>query len=156
MNMPTPSYIANPVLHEDSLTTGLLTRRMLAWLVDLCLITAIWVLWYFIAAFFTVITLGLGAPLLAVVALVPAFYGWFWLMTPLQASPGQALFGLQVVRDADLGPPTALQALVYIVIYALTVALGAIWAAVALVTTRHRTLHDIASGLVVVRRSALK
>jgi uncharacterized RDD family membrane protein YckC len=64
--------------------------------------------------------------------------------------------GMIVVRDADLGPPTGLQAFVYMVGYLVTMAFGAIWTAVAVVTTRHRTLHDIVSGLVVVRRSALQ
>lgn len=155
MNAPAPAY-AQAMLQEDLLTQGLLTRRVFAWLFDLCLIAASCVLLWFVMAAFTVLTLGLGAPLFAVIAFVPAFYGWFWLMMPLQASPGQALLGLIVVRDADLGPPTALQALIYMVIYGLTVALGVIWAAVALVTTRHRTLQDIGSGLVVVRRSVLR
>ena len=34
-----------------------------------------------------------------------------------------------------------------------TLALGAVWLVVALLTTRHRTLHDLLSGLVVVRRA---
>jgi uncharacterized RDD family membrane protein YckC len=155
MNAPAPSFAAD-WMQEDALTSGLLTRRVFAWVFDVCLISAICVMLWFVMAAFTVLTLGLGAPLLGLIAFIPAFYGWFWLMTPLQSSPGQALFGLVVVRDADLGPPTALQALVYIVIYGLTLALGVIWAAVALVTTRHRTLQDIASGLVVVRRSVLR
>ena len=32
-----------------------------------------------------------------------------------------------------------------------TLGLGAVWLVVALLTTRHRTLHDLVSGLVVVR-----
>ena len=155
MNATAPAFVQDS-LQDDILTGGLLTRRVFAWVFDVCLIAAICVMLWFVMAAFTVLTLGLGAPLLGLIAFVPAFYGWFWLMTPLQASPGQALLGLIVVRDADLGPPTAVQAIVYIVIYGLTVALGVIWAAVALVTTRHRTLHDLASGLVVVRRNALR
>jgi uncharacterized RDD family membrane protein YckC len=60
-----------------------------------------------------------------------------------------------VRRNEDLGQPSALQALVSTLVYYLTVALGVIWMAIALLTVRHRTFHDIASGLVVVRARAL-
>lgn len=140
---------------EDALTSGLLTRRVLAWIVDAVLISAILLGVWLVLAAFTVLTLGFGAPLFAILAFVPGVYGWLFLVSPLQASPGQALLGLAVARDADLGTPTALQALVYIVGYIVTMGFGAIWVAVALVTARHRTLHDIVSGLVVARRSTL-
>jgi hypothetical protein len=35
-------------------------------------------------------------------------------------------------------------------------AAGIVWTAVAIITTRHRTFHDMLSGLVVARRSALR
>ena len=144
------------MVEDDALTSGLLGRRVVAWVLDAMLLGIIgFAAWTALAAF-TVLTLGLGAPLFAVLALLPAAYGWLALCSALQASPGQAMLGLAVVRDADLGPPTPLQALVYMAGYLATMALGAIWVAVAVVTTRHRTLHDILSGLVVVRRRLLR
>jgi uncharacterized RDD family membrane protein YckC len=141
---------------EDRLTGGLLTRRVVAWVLDAMFIAAIGtVIWLFLAAF-TVLTLGFGAPLFALLALLPPFYGFLSLLTPMQASPGMALMGLIVVRDADLGSPTVLQAVVYIAAYWITMAAGVIWTAVAVITTRHRTFHDMISGLVVVRRTALR
>jgi uncharacterized RDD family membrane protein YckC len=131
-------------------------RRVFAWILDAMFITAIGtVIWLFLAAF-TVLTFGIGAPLFALLALLPPFYGFLSLLTPMQASPGQALLGLIVVRDADWGSPTVLQAVVYIAAYWITMAAGVIWTAVALITTRHRTFHDMISGLVVVRRSVLR
>lgn len=151
-------YAAPPDLGilEDRLTGGLLTRRVLAWIVDAVLISAIGVVIWLVLAAFTVVTLGFGAPLLALLALLPPFYGWLFLMTPLQSSPGQALFGLIVVRDADWGEPTFLQAVVYVAAYWATMAAGVIWTAIAIISTRHRTFHDMLSGLVVMRRSALR
>lgn len=141
---------------EDRLTGGLLTRRVLAWIVDAVLISVVGVVIWLVLAAFTVITLGFGAPLFALLAMLPPLYGCLFLMTPLQASPGQAMFGLIVVRDADLGEPTFLQAVVYIAAYWVTMAAGVIWTGIAIITTRHRTFHDMLSGLVVMRRSALR
>ena len=60
-----------------------------------------------------------------------------------------------VRRDDDGGPPTGAQALVFTFLFYLTLALGVIWMIVALFTPRHRTIHDMISGLVVIRRKAL-
>ena len=59
------------------------------------------------------------------------------------------------VRVSDLGQPSALHAVAYAACFAVTWAAGAVWLAVALVTRHHRALHDLASGLVVVRETAL-
>jgi uncharacterized RDD family membrane protein YckC len=141
---------------QDRLTSGLLLRRVIAWMLDIFVLSAVVLALWTAGVGLTVLTLGLGASLLGVIALAPLLYGLLALLSPLQASPGQAAMGLIVVRDDDLGEPTLIQALVYVICYTITVAAGVIWCAVALVTTRHRTLHDMASGLVVVRRSALQ
>ena len=155
--MSIPAYTpATAVMEEELLTSGLLTRRVFAWFVDLFLLGILFKTFWLMMAAFTVLTFGFGAPLFALLAFLPTLYGFISLMTPMQASPGQALFGLIVVRDADLGPPTPLQALVYIIGYTITMMLGVIWTFVAVLSSRHRTLHDMLSGLLVVRRSALR
>ena len=141
---------------QDRLTSGLLMRRCLAWMLDVFVLGVLVFVGWMTGVTFTVITFGLGAPIVGLVAVLPLLYGFISLVSPLQASPGQAAFGLAVVRNDDLGPPMPLQALIYMVAYLITAASGLIWCAVALVTTRHRTLHDMVSGLVVVRRSALE
>lgn len=141
---------------DNVLTHGVITLRVIGWVADTFILALLATLLWFALAAFTVITLGFGAPMFAVLALLPGAYGWLCLASSLQATPGQAMMGLIVVRDADLGPPTGLQALVSVIGYAATLALGAIWCAIALFTTRHRTVHDILSGLVVVRRDAVK
>ncbi|MBN8898070.1 MAG: hypothetical protein J0H35_07785, partial [Rhodospirillales bacterium] len=55
-----------------------------------------------------------------------------------------------------LGPPTALQALISTLGYYVTLATSGLLLLVALFTTRHRTLHDLVSGLVVVRTRAMR
>jgi uncharacterized RDD family membrane protein YckC len=66
------------------------------------------------------------------------------------------MMGLMVRRDADLGPPTGLQALASVLVFYLTLATSGLLLVVALFTRRHRTLHDLISGLVVVRVSAMR
>ena len=56
--------------------------------------------------------------------------------------------------DADLGPPTVTQALIFTVVFYITMATSGLLLLIALFTVRHRTLHDLASDLVVVRRGA--
>jgi uncharacterized RDD family membrane protein YckC len=72
----------------------------------------------------------------------------------MSATPGQALFGLVVRRDDDLGPPSLARAVISTLIFYLTLATSGLLLLVALFTQRKRTLHDLASGLVVVRRRA--
>ncbi len=50
----------------------------------------------------------------------------------------------------------SLQALISVLVFYLTLATSGLLLAVALFTYRHRTLHDIVSGLVVVRENALR
>jgi len=102
------------------------------------------------------LTLGLGFAAIAAWPAIPFLYHFLSLLRTGSATPGQALVGLIVRRDEDLGPPTGLQALIFTVVFYLTLATSGILLLVALVTTRHRTLHDLASELVVVRRRAFE
>jgi uncharacterized RDD family membrane protein YckC len=140
---------------DDWLTRGVLTRRVLALLIDVLLIGTIVAVLGSGLFLFGLLTLGLGFPLLGLLSAVPPLYHFLFLASPLSATPGQALLGLVVRRDSDLGRPDVLEALVSVVGFYVTVVLGAVWLVVALLTTRRRTLHDLVSGLVVVRADAL-
>lgn len=144
-----------PEWADDALSEGVLLRRVVAWFVDAILQAIIVSVLWMICLLFGVMTLGLGWPLFGLLPLVPLAYQWLFLVGPPTATPGQALLGLVVRRNDDLGPPTPLQALAFAVLFFLTLALGAIWMAVALFTVRHRTFHEIISGLVVIRARAL-
>jgi uncharacterized RDD family membrane protein YckC len=145
----------NPYAIDEWLTGGVLPRRMLAFLVDLLLI-AVLVAGLWAGLFlFGLLTLGLGFPLLGLLPAVPPLYHFLFLASPLSATPGQSLMGLVVRRNTDLGRPDVLEALVSVVGFYATLALGAVLLVVALASTRRRTLHDMASGLVVVRTDGL-
>lgn len=150
---PSPSDLAR--FPEDQMTRGVMTRRVFAWIIDAILIGMIGTALFSFCIFFGLITFGLGWPLFGFLPLVPLLYHWLTLSSPMSASPGQALLGLVVRRNDDFGPPTPLQAFAFTVLLYLTFALGWLWVLVAFITTRHRTFHDMLSGLVVLRAPML-
>jgi len=147
---------AAPYLDDDFLVGGVLSRRCLAWVIDVVLIMIlVWVMWW-ILVMFGVLTFGLGFGAMGILPFVPFCYHLLSLLGSASATPGQQMFGLTVRRDFDLGPPTGLQALVSTVTFYLTLATSGLLLLVALFTTRHRTLHDLVSGLIVVRVRAMQ
>ena len=139
-------------VRDEDFITGVMARRCLAWLIDLGLICLIFVPVFVGLFLFGLLTFGLGFGAMAVLPAVPFLYHFLSLLRPSSATPGQAILGLTVRRDEDLGPPTGLQALIFTVVFYFTMATSGLLLLVALFTVRHRTLHDLASDLVVVRR----
>jgi uncharacterized RDD family membrane protein YckC len=137
------------------LTEGVIGRRVIAWLVDAIAVgvllvplrLALWLIGY--------LTFGLGWFLAGGLWVIDFVYIIVFVASPEQATPGQALLGLRVVRDDDLGRPQPAEACVYAILYGVTMSLGMIWMVVALFTRRGRCLHDILSGLLVVRADAV-
>ena len=142
--------------HDETewwLTRGVPARRVLAWVVDLLLAGLVAFALHAALLAVGLLTLGLGLPLLGLLPAVPFLYCWLWVAAA-GATPGQAAFGLAVRSDADLGPPDLLQAFLYTLGFAVTLATGAVWLLLVLVSTRHRALHDMLAGVTVVRRGA--
>lgn len=140
---------------DDPLTRGVILRRLCAWVVDALLVGVLMVTAKIGLLLVGLFTLGLGLPLLGLLPLLPVAYIALWIGSPATATPGQALLGLRVVRSTDLGRPRPAQVVIFTLGYCLTVAAGVIWLGVALLTARRRTLHDLVSGLLVVREQAL-
>lgn len=133
-----------------------MSRRCMGWIFDLVLIALlVWVLWW-ILVMFGLLTFGLGFGAMSILPFVPFCYNFLLLLGASSATPGQQIMGLTVRRDFDLGPPTAFQALASVLVFYLTLATSGLLLLVALFTTRHRTLHDLVSGLVVVRVRAMQ
>ncbi len=142
--------------YEDYLTDGVMLRRCVAWVIDWIVIGLLIALLSVALAAIGALTLGVGFGLFVIIPLVPFLYQLISLAGPHNATPGQRALGLIVRRNDDLGPPTGFQAIVTVLGYVLTVATSGLLLLVALFTTRHRTLHDIAAGLVVIRLRALE
>ncbi len=146
----------SPLSTGHFLTHGVMSRRCIGWTFDLVLIAVlVWVLWW-VLVMFGLLTLGLGFGALSILPLVPFCYNFVSLLGASSATPGQQMMGLTVRRDFDLGPPTGLQAAGSVLVFYLTIATSGLLLLVALFTTRHRTLHDLVSGLVVVRVGAMR
>jgi uncharacterized RDD family membrane protein YckC len=142
---------------DDFLVSGALSRRVFAWLIDIAL-TAIFttVLWV-ILLLFGFATLGFGFGAMSILPFVPFLYNFLSLLSAASATPGQQIMGLTVRRDYDLGPPTALQAVLWTIGFYITmIPPFGVLLIVALFTIRKRALHDIVSGLVVVRVQAMQ
>ena len=145
-------YRTTPI-DDDWITAGVMTRRIVAWLLDVLLVGLTLAVLWFVLLLFGVLTLGIGMPLLGVLPFVPFCYHLFFVAP--SATLGQQALGLAVRRNDDLGPPSFAQAFVYTLAFYLTLATLGWLLLIALFTVRHRTLHDLASGLVVVRARAL-
>jgi uncharacterized RDD family membrane protein YckC len=140
---------------EEQLVEGVLARRLIAWCIDLVILAVLMGVLFAVLLVLGVLTLGLSLPMLGLLPVVPVLYHWLTLGGRRNASPGQAVMGLSVRNWEDLAPPTLLQALGFTLLLYVTLAAGAIWVLVGLVTPQHRCFHDMLSGLVVVRAGAL-
>jgi uncharacterized RDD family membrane protein YckC len=147
-------YRMSPI-DDEWLTEGVLLRRVVAWFIDVLLIGLILVTLWFMLLLFGVLTLGLGLPLLGALPFVPFCYHFLFVAGPSSATPGQQLLGLIVRRNEDLGRPTTGQAAISTLLFYITLATSGLLLLFALFTVRRRTLHDLGSGLVVVRVKAL-
>ncbi|HXT78685.1 MAG TPA: RDD family protein [Acetobacteraceae bacterium] len=154
--MPYTDPSAPPFPQESYFIHGVLLRRILGWIIDLVVIAVLLFFLWWAMLLFGLLTLGFGFGVMALLPFVPFCYHLLSLLSRATATPGQRMAGLTVRRDEDLGPPTGLQALVFTVVFYLTLATSGLLLIVALFTSRHRTLHDLASGLVVVRTRAME
>ena len=144
-----------PYPGDDFLTGGVVARRCLGWLIDAVLIVLlVWAIWW-VLVLFGLLTFGLGFGAMTILPWVPFLYQFLSLLGASSATPGQRTMGLTVRRNDDLGPPSVLQALVFVLVFYLTIATSGLLLVVALFTRRSRALHDMLSGLVVVRTGAL-
>src|SRR5476649_35842 len=114
----------NPHLDDDLLTSGVMSRRCVAWVFDFFLIAVlVWVLWW-VLVMFGLLTFGLGFGAMSILPFVPFCYHFFSLLCASSATPGQRMMGLTVRRNYDLGPPTGLQALVSVLTFYLTISVS--------------------------------
>ena len=142
-------------IDDDSLTWGVPSRRVGAFIVDSLLIMLLTLSLSVSFAVIHVMSLGLLHGPAHLVLIVGLIYEACFMASPAMATPGQMLAGLQTRRADDLGRPTLLQGIAFTVLLYLTLLAGVIWLGIAFFTHRRRTIHDMISGLVVVRAGAL-
>ena len=146
-----PDPLDNPALYA-----GVRTRRVFGYLIDLVLIGILWGAAWLVALLLGTVTLGLAWPLLVlIVGFFPLAY-YTLTIAAGSATPGMWLLDVEV-RSWTGKRPDFGQALIMTAVYMITVwPTGLLILLVSLFDKRSRTLHDILSGTVVVRRSALQ
>lgn len=140
--------LANPALYE-----GVLSRRIGAYLVDACIIVAVNIALHTLLVVLGLLTFGLAWLLLGPVTFltVALAYDTLTIGGGRGATPGMRLFGLEA-RGVHGERPDYWQAFLMTALFYATVPITSfLILAVALFSDRHRTLHDILSGITVIR-----
>lgn len=132
---------------------GLMLRRPTAYLADVILIAILASVLWVVLSLLTILSFGLLSPLqIAAMALLPLAYHTLFIGLR-GATPGMRLLDVEI-RDRDGARPQLVQALVATVIFYVSVGLTSfLILAIALLDDRSRTLHDMLSGTLAVRRS---
>jgi len=139
-------------LAEQTLYQGVMSRRVLAYLADVVILALILTGAWMVAVTAGIATLGLLWPLLwAAIACIPFAYHTLLIGGAKSATLGMRLFDIEV-RDWEGGRPNLLQAAFMTAIFYVSVGITA-WLVLVIApfNTYHRTLHDFATRLVVVR-----
>ncbi len=138
-------------LDEPELFDGVLWRRVVGYGVDVLLLSVV----FSILGLLAFLSFGLLAPVnLLIAPVVPIAYHTYFIGRS-GATPGMSLMDLET-RTWTGGRPEYVQALLMTVMFYLSIAIT--WLLVLLVplfNERKRTLHDLISGVVVVRHSRL-
>ncbi len=143
--MPDPA--AFPEIYE-----GVLWRRVAAYVVDLFCIGALAIVVWCGFVVLWLLSFGLLGPLLwFLFGLLPLAYHTLLLSGRRSATFGMRWFDLEL-RSVSGERPTFLQALVQTALFYVTVAMTcSLILLFALFNRRHRTLHDVLAGTVMVR-----
>ena len=142
--------------HDDArLYDGVLTKRMLAFVIDYVLILLLLIPVAIIVALLGVLTLGLGWMLFGILfPAVALIYVWNTLGGRNQATVGMRMMGIRLDR-LDGRPVDGLLAVVHTVLFwAGNVLLTPLILLAALFLDRKRTVHDLLLGTVVTRTDA--
>jgi uncharacterized RDD family membrane protein YckC len=147
-----PDTTSRPDLYD-----GLLIRRSLAFLVDWVLLGIVYFVFYILALFLGVFTLGMATPLIVmVVPLIPALYVTATLGDAACATPGMRLMDVQM-RGFDGSQPGYARAFLLAVFFYITCSLtSGLVLIVGFFSDRRRLLHDMLTGLVAVRASRIE
>ncbi len=139
-------------LEEPDLFDGILWRRVVGYSIDLLILMVV----FSILGLIVFLSFGLLAPInLAIAPLVPIAYHTFFIGRD-GATPGMKLLDLET-RTWTGARPEYVQAFLMTILFYVSIAVT--WLLILLVplfNDRRRTLHDLISGVVVIRHSRLE
>ncbi|WP_343563128.1 RDD family protein [Kiloniella sp. b19] len=131
---------------------GVPLSRLVAYIIDLCILFVIAAIFAIAASILNVLSFGLLAPLtaLAAILLPVAYHSWF--LAQKGRTPGMSFVGLKMLRHDNGRPVSILEAAINTVIFYVTVpATSGLILVVMLLNDQRRTLHEILSGTIVIR-----
>jgi uncharacterized RDD family membrane protein YckC len=153
-----PHHVFDP-LTQPHLFEGVLARRILAFLIDVIVITAPVVLASIFIFLFGVLTIGLGWMLFGLLSpaavLWAIFYYGMTLGGPYSATLGMRALSLEMRTWTGARPYFVLGAVHAILFWVSVSFLTPLVLLVGLVNQRKRLLHDIVVGAVVLNRAGL-
>lgn len=135
---------------------GIVMRRLMAFLVDTVIIFLLWFVVIVLGFLFTVLTVGLGAPLAMLFFSMSGFlYRWL-LLSQRSATLGMMMTGIEVrdARGEQVSPGMAFFHTVAFYMTILMLPLAIIGWLLMASSPHRRTLHDTITGAVVINRPA--
>lgn len=155
-NAPRP-HAYDPV-SQPELFEGVLARRMFAFLFDAVIVLVPIAVLALFMLMFTVVTLGLGVVVFALLGPIAAIWAVLYvgvtLGSPHSATYGMRLMGLQMRTWYGAPMYFLLGAVHAIFFWVLSTALTPLILLVALFNSRRRTLHDFLTGTLVINDEA--
>ncbi len=143
---------------QPELFEGVLARRMFAFLFDAVIVLVPIAILALFMLMFTVVTLGLGVVIFALLGPVAAVWAVLYvgvtLGSPHSATYGMRLMGLQMRTWYGAPMYFLLGAVHAIFFWVLSTALTPLVLLVALFNSRRRTLHDFLTGTVMINDEA--
>ena len=143
-------YFGDSLTEASEITSGVILRRIFAYLIDVIILTAVS---YALATLLVILTLGLALFIIGGLILVMAVSYHTFFIGRNGATPGMSFLGLEV-RDYYSGrKPSYGQAFITTAAFYLSVVVT-LWIVllVPVFTKHNRTLHDILSGTILLRR----
>ncbi len=132
-------------------TSGVLTRRVVAYLLDLAFIALFGTILWLAALFLTLVSFGLLHGVIVFAVFAPVLYSTLTIAGRHGATWGMRIAGIGY-RTEGGGLPSPSQAFAVTILFYFTFWLTAgLVLLLALFSRRHRTLHDILTGLVMIR-----
>ena len=150
------AYDSSMPRYMDHAFDGVLTRRVLAFVIDYLLVLVLLVPAWVILFVFSILTLGLGFYLFPVsFFIVAGLYFALTLGSSSQATPGMRMMDLTMLRDDGRRIDFSIALVHVVAFWVINSLLTPFLLLAGLFTSRKRLIHDMLLGTCVMRASAV-
>ena len=134
-------------------TSGVLAGRVGAWLIDVCVVAALWLFFSAVLLVLGFLTFGLAWVLLApLFPLIAVIYSGLTVSGPRRGTWGMRMTGVEMRTMSGQTPGFVVAAVHAIFFYVTVSTLTPLVLLFGLVRDDRRLLHDLLAGLIAVRR----